>query len=307
MIVPALINKIMSLFICLFIGFLLVRIGLFKSEDSLILSRLSLYLVTPCMLLHAFQVDFTPQLRGGLLLATLAAFIVEGGYLLLSAALRRPLRLDRVEQVSIEFSNAGNLIIPIVTAILGSEWIVYTSPYIAVQNIFLWSVGKATLCGEKGFDLRKIVTNVNLIAVFIGVIACVTGLRFPAPLDDALSSVGSMMGPLAMLVIGMLIGGMDFKLFFSFKRTWLVAALRLLLLPAVALLILRFSPLHTLAENGRKILLITLLAACAPTAVNITNMSQVFGQNARYASAVNVTTTLLSSLTMPLLVMLYEL
>lgn len=306
MIVLALINKIASLFFILFIGFLLVRIGLFKTEDSVILSRLSLYLVTPCMLLHSFQVDFTPELRGGLLLATLAAFVVEGCYLLFCAALRKPLRLDRVEQVSVEFSNAGNLIIPIVTAVLGPAWIVYTSPYIAVQSLFLWSIGKATLCGERGIDLRKLATNVNLIAVFVGVIICATGFRFPAPIDDALGSVGSMMGPLAMLVIGMLIGGMDFRIFFSYRRTWLVAALRLLLLPAAALLILKLTPLHTLAENGRQILLITLLAACAPTAVNITNLAQVFGQDARYASAVNVTTTLLSALTMPLIIMLYE-
>ncbi|MBQ6465073.1 MAG: AEC family transporter [Oscillospiraceae bacterium] len=307
MIVQTLIGKIASLFICIAIGFLLVRIRVLKTEDSLVLSRLSLYLVTPCMLLHSFQVDFTPEVRGGLLLATLAAFIVESVYLLLSALLRKPLRLDRVEQVSIEFSNAGNLIIPIVTAVLGPEWVVYASPYIAVQNIFLWSVGKATLCGERGIDFRRMLTNVNLLAVFAGLILCVTGLRFPAPLDDALSSIGSMMGPLAMLVIGMLIGGMDLRLFLSYRRSWLVAALRLLVLPAAALLILKFTPLYTLAANGRQLLLITLLAACAPTAVNITNMSQVFGQDARYASAVNITNTLLSALTIPLIVLLYEL
>lgn len=307
MLVQALIGKILSLFFIILIGFLLVRLGVLKTENSLVLSRLSLYLVTPCMLLHSFQVDFTPQVRSGLLLAMLAAFLVETAYLLLSLLLRKPLRLDRVEQVSVEFSNAGNLIIPLVTAMLGPEWIVYTSPYIAVQNLYLWSVGKATLCGERGIDVKKIVTNINLLTVFAGVVICATGFRFPAPIDDALSSVGSMIGPLAMLVIGMLIGGMDLKSFFSYRRSWLAAALRLLIYPAVALLALKFSPLHTLAENGREILLITLLAACAPTAVNITNLSQVFGQDARYASAINVTTTLLSALTMPLMVLLYEL
>ena len=307
MIVQALIGKILSLFFCIFIGFLLVRLRVLRREDSLVLSRLSLYLVNPCMLLHAFQVDFTPQVRGGLLLAVLAAFLVETLYLLLSTLLRRPLRLDRVELVSVEYSNAGNLIIPLVTAMLGPSWVVYTSPYIAVQNLFLWSVGKATLCGERGVDLKKIVTNVNLIAILVGAIVCVTGFRFPAPIDDALGSIGAMIGPLAMLVIGMQIGGMDFKIFFSYRRSWLVALLRLLLFPAAALLLLKFTPLRTLCADGRQILLITLLAACAPTAVNITNLSQVFGQDARYAGAINVTTTLLSALTMPLIILLYEL
>lgn len=47
------------------------------------------------------------------------------------------LKLDGVEETSLIYSNAGNLIIPIVTAILGKEWVIYTSAFLSVQLFLL--------------------------------------------------------------------------------------------------------------------------------------------------------------------------
>lgn len=80
------------------------------------------------------------------------------------------LKLDGVEETSLIYSNAGNLIIPIVTAILGKEWVIYTSAFLSVQLFLLWSHAKMKLCGEKGIDLKKILTNINMIAIFAGVL-----------------------------------------------------------------------------------------------------------------------------------------
>ena len=49
----------------------------------------------------------------------------------------------------------------------------------------------------------------------------------------------------------------------------------------------------------------TFLATMTPSASTITNMSVVYGRDADYASAINVTTTLLCIITMPLMVALY--
>ena len=57
---------------------------------------------------------------------------------------------------------------------------------------------------------------------------------------------------------------------------------------------------------GQTILLITLLATITPSASTITQMAQVYGKGADYASAINVATTLLCIVTMPLMVMVYQ-
>ena len=50
----------------------------------------------------------------------------------------------------------------------------------------------------------------------------------------------------------------------------------------------------------------SLLAICTPSASTLTQMAQVYGKDADYASAINVVTTLLCIVTMPLMVALYQ-
>ena len=60
MLAVLLIEKIVSLFLILLAGAALVRWRILSSRDSRILSLLLLYLLMPCVILNAFQVDFTP-------------------------------------------------------------------------------------------------------------------------------------------------------------------------------------------------------------------------------------------------------
>lgn len=307
MLLAALIKKIISLFLILFLGALLVRLKVLKAEDSKVLSKLTLYLIIPCVILNAFQVEFSQEIKGGLLLALCASLIIQLGTIFFAHLLKKPLQLDPVEQGSAVYSNASNIVIPLISAMLGDEWIIFTCPYTALQLFFFWSHGKALLCGEKGFQLKKILTNTNLIAVFVGVLMLLTGISFPAPIQDAVASVSATVGPIAMLVTGMIIGGMDLKTVFTYKRVWLVTFLRLVLLPLPALLLVKFSGLAGLVPDGATVLLIVLMASSTPTAGMVTQMSQVYGQDADYASAINVVSTLICIFTLPVVVALYQL
>ena len=75
----------------------------------------------------------------------------------------------------------------------------------------------------------------------------------------------------------------------------------------IVLCILKFSGLAALAPDGESILLISLLAASAPAASNVTQIAQVYGHEGDNASAINAITTLLCIGTMPLIVFLYQL
>ena len=60
------------------------------------------------------------------------------------------------------------------------------------------------------------------------------------------------------------------------------------------------------ADGGKNILLITLIACITPSASTITQMAQIYGRDADYASAINVLTTLLCIITMPIMTALYQ-
>ena len=122
----ALLGKIASLFLIMLAGYVVVRCGFLRAEDSHTLSVLSLYLICPCSIISAFQIDSTPEIRSGLMLALIAGLVIQLALVLVVTLLKKPLRLEPVEQTSIIYSNSGNLIIPLVSALLGPEWIVYT-------------------------------------------------------------------------------------------------------------------------------------------------------------------------------------
>jgi len=301
-----LMEQIIQLFFMIFMGFLIVKAKLLNSEDSKILSIIVLYLIIPCVIINAFQVDYTPQTVKGLLIALAGSVMTQVILLIVVSILGRVFHLNEVEVASIYYSNSGNLIVPIVMFILGKEWVLYGCVFMSVQLVFIWTHCKKIISRESTYDWRKIVLNINMISIAIGIVLFLTRIHLPAIINNTLSAVGSMIGPASMIVTGMLFAGMDFKQIFASKRVYFVTFLRLIVVPAIALVLIKFSYLASLSSNGPKIMLIVFLAIITPSASTVTQMCQVYGNDSQYASAINVVTTLLAIITMPLMVMLFQ-
>ena len=176
----------------------------------------------------------------------------------------------------------------------------------SVQLVFIWTHCKKIISRESSYDWRKIVLNINMISIAIGIILFLTRIHLPAIINNTLSAVGSMIGPASMIVTGMLFAGMDFKQIFANKRVYFVSFLRLIIVPIIALFLIKCSQLSTFSSNGNKLMLIVFLAIITPSASTVTQMCQVYGNDSQYASAINVVTTLLAIITMPLMVMLFQ-
>ena len=72
----ALFEKIGSLSVLIILGFIAVRFGIMKFEDSKVLSAWALYFLTPCAMLDAFQYEFTAEKLTGMGIALLGSLIV---------------------------------------------------------------------------------------------------------------------------------------------------------------------------------------------------------------------------------------
>ena len=303
-----LINKIASMLLMMLAGVLLVKLKLVRPEESKVLSTCAVYLILPVTIIRTFQVTLTKDIMAGFLLTIAASVLILTASVLLSVPAGKLFRLTSKVTVTEELpSNAGNLILPLVTAVLGDQYIIYATPFMAVQLVFLWSHGKSVICKEKGFHIKKVLLNVNIISVGIGVLVMITGPRFPSVIDDTMASLSTLLAPTTMLTTGFLLGGMDLKKVLLNRRIWLVSLLRLIVFPLPVLLVLRFSGLASLVPEGEKLLLISLFAAAAPSAATVMQQAQVYGSEADYAGAINVVTTTLCVVTMPLMTMLYEL
>lgn len=300
-----LMQQITELFLMIFMGYVIVKARLLKGEDSKVISKIVLYLIIPCVIINAFQVDYTSEKVQGLLLAFAASVMLQVLLLIIVWGAGR-MGLNEVEKASVYYSNTGNLIMPIVTFVLGQEWVLYGCVFMSVQIVFVWSHGKWVLSRQSKIDWKKILLNINMVAVFAGVFLFFTKIRLPQILNQTFGSVGSMIGPASMMVTGMLIAEMSLKDIFTNGRVYFITFLRLIAVPAVALLLLKVSGLVNGSPDGKKLLLIVFLAVITPSASTITQMCQVYGNDSQYASAINVMTTLFSIVTMPLMVLLFQ-
>ena len=129
-------EQIVELFIMILMGFIIVKAGIVKDEDSKVLSKVVLYLIIPCVIINAFQVDYTSETVKGLLIALTASVILQVMLLVIISIMGRLFHLNEVEIASVYYSNSGNLIVPIVTFILGQEWVLYGCVFMSVQLIF---------------------------------------------------------------------------------------------------------------------------------------------------------------------------
>ena len=305
-IILLLMEQIIQLFLMIFMGFVIVKARLLKSEDSRVLSVIVLYLIVPCVIINAFQVDYTKDTVQGLLIALAASVLTQIVLLIVISVFGKLIHLNEVEVASIYYSNSGNLIVPIVTFILGKEWVLYGCVFMSVQLVFIWTHCKKIISREASYDWKKIVLNINMISIVIGVVLFFGKIHLPEIINNTLGSVGSMIGPASMIVTGMLFAGMNLKKIFTNKRVYFVSFLRLIVVPVIALILIKYSQLSTFSSNGNKLMLIVFLAIITPSASTVTQMCQVYGNDSQYASAINVVTTLFAIITMPATVMLFQ-
>ena len=299
-------QQIAKLFILIFLGWAIVRAGILKSEDSKTLSMILLYIITPCVCISGFQVERTAENSQMVELALLSALVMNGLCILLGALAARLFHLDVVEEASSQYPNAGNLIIPLVSFIFGSEWVMYVTVYAMIQTILDWTHARILISGKRKISLRDLICNVNILAIMLGLFLFIFQLRLPTVIGSAFSMAGDTIGPVAMLIIGMLMAGIDMQRLRSYRQIWKPVLLRLIVLPVILVCVAKYSGLAALAPHGETLIIISLLSAVAPSASIVTQFSQMFGRDALYASLINTVTMLLCIITMPLMITLFQ-
>lgn len=149
-------TKIIELTLIVLIGYGLVKSKLLKSEDSKPLSIIGLYVISPAVMIEAFQIDYTPEILQGLQLSLLMAVFLQGILIIIGSLLKRLLNLDPIEHATSIYSNSGNLIIPIVMSLFGKEWVIYASCFIVVQTFLFWTHCRLIIVGKGNLSLKTI-------------------------------------------------------------------------------------------------------------------------------------------------------
>ncbi|MFI3209169.1 MAG: AEC family transporter [Eubacteriales bacterium] len=301
-----LLEKIFTMLIACFVGFIVVRGGVLSTKDSKVVSKIVAYVCSPCAIVSSYLIEFTEERLQGMMIAFALAVIWHIIIIALSKGVQKVFHLNNIERASIIYSNAGYLVIPVVYAVLGPEWVIYTSAYAMIQTPLLWTHCKSVLCDERKIEWKKVLLNPNFIAIYIGMAMFGFGVTFPTTILTVLDDFGGMIGTISMFVIGMLIGNQNLKEMFTVKSVYVVSLFRLVVIPFIT--IIMFAGVLQVVHHPdiHNILLVILWAACAPVGAMVTQLSQIYNQDSEYASKINLVSILFCIITMPIVTYIYE-
>ena len=102
------------------------------------------------------------------------------------------------------------------------------------------------------------------------------------------------------------IADVPLKTVFTKKRNYVSTVLRLIVYPVFILILMKLIYTFAGLNDSKQILLTVYIASITPACATVTSIAQLYDKDAAYASALYVLTTLLSIVTMPVMVGMYE-
>ncbi|MCD8076682.1 MAG: AEC family transporter [Lachnospiraceae bacterium] len=295
-IVLLLLKQSLIMFIYLLIGYFLYKKKLVSKQGSADMGRMLLYVIMPVAILKSYIRDFSVELLEGLLVSFVLALLS----LILAIIVSRLLfpKDEGVERFGAAFSNAGFIGIPLVQMALGTEAVFYVASFVAILNILQWTYGILVMTGDRSvISLQKIRTNPIVISFLAGLILFFVPVTLPDVLTDMIATLASMNGPVAMIVLGVYLAQIPLKSLFTDKLVYKCTAVRLLLIPALTIVLMLVVP-----GEYQTIKLTVLIAASAPVGSNVAIFAQLYGQDYTRAVKEVCLSTLLCIVTLPLIV-----
>lgn len=300
MITQILLQQTIIMFALMLLGLLLSRRGMITEQGSRDLSNVLLYAVIPCVILRSYMSEFsTEKLRAMGLSALIAviAFAASIAVAYLTCGTRH-----RIENFAVAFGNAGFIGIPLVTAVFGPEAAFYVVSFSTFANLLQWTYGIVIISGKKEtMNLRMVFVNPVFISMVIGITLFVLQPALPTVVTGTIGYIADGNTVLAMIILGYYLSKVQLRGLFADVRLYLFSALRLLVVPAVTILVFLPFPF----ARG-EITLITLIAAATPIASSTAIFAQKFDQDYCRAVSYVCLSTILSVATLPLVMLFAE-
>ena len=293
------IQQITIMFILIIVGYILYKIKFINSEGVNLLSNLVIYITNPANMFVAFtSININKNMP-----IFSAVFIFSLLYYILCSLFIPILfkRKDGIIQSSMIFGNSGFVGIPLVSGILGSEYIPYLTIYCAIQIIFIWTIQIYLISKDKStISLRKIITNPCIIILTLSFTSSLLNIKYPTVIIDSFSTLKNMNTGLIMLLLGAYIAQCDILKVLRNKDCYLVTIFRNLIIPLFSLLLLL-----AFFKNLNLNIKLTLLIACScPCITMVAIFSSIFKKNTELASGIIAVSTIFSLVSLPIIILL---
>ena len=306
------ITALTKTFIIILPGFVLKKMGILTREYTQGMSSLITCITYPCLVISAMQMEFSMRVLNNCKYVVLIFMCVIVTAMLLSKLIARisklPASRSGMLAFMLVFGNTGFIGLPVLNGLFGSEAVFYGALCDASYDLFMFTIGisliQSSAAGESKrriSETLKGLINPCFFGVIIGLILYISGTTLPDIIGGPVKSIGSVTSPLAMIIVGSHLADIRFRELFTNKYSYLVCLLKLIVAPAIALVLVRL-----IIGTGSLLSTVIVIQAAMPVAMCSVIFSEQYKADVSFATKGVLLTTLMCIFTIPLFAVLLQ-
>jgi predicted permease len=272
-------------------------------SQTQILSFLIVNLFLPCKLFANFTSNFTvTYLKEKYSVIISSVCILAFLHFLsvfISKFLHKESYMRRIFEYSLTISNYAYMGYALMEGIWGevgkNDLMVFCIPF----SMYTYTVGYVKLTGN-GATVKRVINPLTitlLLGITIGLTSSVSGFSLPPFVNIVLNNASNCVGPISMLLTGITLSSLTLKKAFVDKLSYVVVALRLVVIPAIIYGICNLFRLYDVLPAA-------LFVAAMPTGLNTIVFPKSIGADPTPGARLAVISHLASIVTIPCWLML---
>ena len=282
-----------TLFLMILVGALVKKLGIVDEAGRRCLTDLCVNVIIPCNILKSCLIDLDSSVLRACEILVVVALAIQIISVILNKFLYKnyPEAQNKVLKYCTLVSNGGFLGNGVAEGVYGTLGLLYASMYLIPMRIVMWSAGTSYFVAG-GTDKKKVVRNILLVAVYIGMAIMLLHIHLPTLLTSTITGIGNCNTAITMFIIGTILVDVPLLTIVNPTTLW-ISALRLVLLPAAAWGISRALGLEPVATG------VAVIMTGMPAGSTAAIFAARYGSDAVFATKCVVLSTLLSMLTIP--------
>lgn len=235
--------QMLALLIMIGAGFFAARTGMMDEHTNNQMSNMIVNIFNPLLIFSsaanaAGMVSKDSMILVGMIAAGMFLILIAAGWILSPLFEKEP-QQRKIFQMMFIFSNLGFIGIPVVTSILGAQYVVYVTEFVLIYTFVFYTYGIALMDGS--FSLSSMKAMVNPGTIFGLAALCIIIFEIPMPgfLKTASTYLGNVTSPMALMAVGFTLAQSDWKKIFGQPRLYVFSVVKLLILPLFLLPLLK--------------------------------------------------------------------
>lgn len=229
-----------QIFVCFILGFVLNKTRVLDMRGEKVMTEILLKAVLPFMIISSSQTNFSfEELKGMGAMFAFGAAYYSLALVLSKLAYKQTKSTDdeqRVMRTCTVFANTGFVGFPLMRALYGDRGLLLAAVFNLVYNAFFYTYGAHIISKKPHFKISELFSSTVSSASIAAIVLFILPWRIPGFVNNAISMIGDMSVPMSMMIMGSQLAAVDPRRIFLDWKPYVVSFVRLMLIPAVALL-----------------------------------------------------------------------